>query len=101
MGKHRKLLVGSGGKHGKCKVCGSINCQHDEKRDGKEPAERSRYAKKAARTRARNRAARGEKISVNIPKKLLLELEKKAGSGKFNGRDDVISAALREYFGMN
>lgn len=91
MGKHRKLLVGSGGKHGKV----------DKKRDGKEPAERSRYAKKAARTRARNRAERGEKISVNIPKKLLHELEKKAGSGKFNGRDDVISAALRKYFGMD
>ena len=94
-------MVGSGGKHGKCKVCGSKTCQHDEKRDGKDPAERSRYAKKAARTRARNRAARGEKISVNIPKKLLLELEKKAGGGEFNNKDDVISAALREYFEMN
>ena len=96
-------MVGSGGKHGKCKVCGSKTCQHDEKRDGKDPAERSRYAKKAARTRARNRAARGEKISVNITKELLLLLEKKweAENGVFNNRDDVISAALREYFGVN
>ena len=68
----------------------------DKKIDGKTPAQRSAAAKKAARTRKKNKG-NWTKFHLKIDNKLLDRLDKLVKIGGAKSRDDAILTAVRQY----
>ena len=68
----------------------------DEDKDGKGPAQRSAAAKKAARTRKRNRGNQ-TKIRLEIDNTLLDGLDKLIKLKVHKSRDGAISTAIGQY----